>query len=66
MKDWIRNEKILQPVDITSNIIIFEDVEEGGIYYLSKKILTTNFDGHAKADANRQVQDCAEAEMGRF
>lgn len=61
LRNWEENEKILQPVDNTSNIIIFEDVEEGGTYYLSKKILTTNFDGYAKAEANRQAQDCAEA-----
>ena len=41
LRNWEENEKILQPVDNTSNIIIFEDVEEGGTYYLSKKILTT-------------------------
>jgi hypothetical protein len=39
-KNWTENEKILHPVGTTSNIIIFEDVEEGGTYYLSKKILT--------------------------
>jgi len=35
--DWLRNEKLLHRVDETSNTYKFEDVEEGGDYYLSKR-----------------------------
>ena len=59
--DWGRNEKLLHRVDEISNTYKFEDVEEGGNYYLSKRSISTNFDGYAKAEANRQAQDCAEA-----
>ena len=59
--DWVRNEKLLHQVDITSNTNKFEDVVEGGSYYLRRRILSTNYDGYAKAEADRQAQDCAEA-----
>jgi hypothetical protein len=59
--DWVRNEKLLHQVDITSNTNKFEDVVEGGSYYLRKRSLSTNYDGYAKAEADRQAQDCAEA-----
>ena len=59
--DWVRNEKLLHQVDITSNTNKFEDVVEDGSYYLSKRSFSTNYDGYAKAEADRQAQDCAEA-----
>ena len=59
--DWVRNEKLLHRFGETSNTYKFEDVEEDGSYYLSKKSISTNFDGYAKAEADRQAQDCAEA-----
>ena len=61
-KNWVESEKFLQQKsDITSNINKFEDVKESGKYYLSKRSLSTNYDGYAKAEADRQAQDCAEA-----
>jgi hypothetical protein len=59
--DWVRNEKFLHQVDITSNTNKFEDVVEDGSYYLRRRSLSTNYDGYAKAEADRQAQDCAEA-----
>ena len=56
-KNWEENEKLLHRVGETTNTNKFEDVEEGGSYYLSKRILNTNYDGYAKAEADRQAQD---------
>ena len=58
---WVRDDKLLHRFDETSNTYKFEDVEEGGDYYLSKRSISTKFDGYAKAEADRKAQDCAEA-----
>jgi hypothetical protein len=34
---WVRDDKLLHRFDETSNTYKFEDVEEGGDYYLSKR-----------------------------
>jgi len=34
---WVRDEKLLHRFDETSNTYKFEDVKEGGSYYLSKR-----------------------------
>jgi len=63
--DWVRNEKLLYQVDITSNTNKFEDVVEGGSYYLRKMSLRTNYDGYAKADRKLKIVQ-KPSEMGIY
>jgi hypothetical protein len=58
---WLIDNKDIRKAESWEKIKSFEELEEGGMYIIEKRLVWTNFDSYAVHEADVQTRDCIEA-----